>query len=694
MGLIARLLLVAALFAANAVRAEETMSQFAAARLVVLFPGAGKLGPATGQPPAAPVYRAGTLAGYIFSTHAVSGSTGYSGKPIDIVVGLDLGGRITGAVLRTHQEPILVIGVLERDLLAFVERFRNHDIRDAVRVGGRTRKGQKGIDAISGATVSSAVISDTILRSARKVARSRGVLKTGGGGLRLDIDRFEALDWPALLERRLVARLVLDNRQVDRALENDRGVPASGRDPNARFITLYAGLATPALVGRNLLGQRLYNQLMAPRRLGAQIVFIAASGLYSFKGTAWRRRGRFERVRIVQDGRAIALTRAQHHLIEKLAAAKAPELREMAYFVLPPEARLDPAKPWQIELTVRRAAGAGGTAVARFTLDYSVPKTLISGTAAPPAGVRDDVLWQQIWRDRTVSIAILLAALAVLTGILFFHEPIVRRPRLFQATRIGFLLFTLIWLGWWAGAQLSVINVLTFTQSLLTGFKWELFLLEPLIFILWGYVAAAMLFWGRGVFCGWLCPFGALQELTNRAARMLKVPQLEIPWGLHERLWPIKYIVFMGLFALSLGSMAQAIAVAEIEPFKTAIVLHFWRAWPYVLFAALLIAAGLFIERFFCRYLCPLGGALAMPARARMFEWLVRRPECGRPCQTCAVSCTVQAIHPEGRINPNECIHCLHCQVIYNDDHLCPPLIERRKRLERRMSVSGLGASK
>lgn len=74
-----------------------------------------------------------------------------------------------------------------------------------------------------------------------------------------------------------------------------------------------------------------------------------------------------------------------------------------------------------------------------------------------------------------------------------------------------------------------------------------------------------------------------------------------------------------------------------------------------------------------------------------MFEWLKRRPECGRPCQTCAVRCTVQAIHPEGRINPNECIHCLHCQVVPYDDHMCPPLIERRKRLERQMASSGSG---
>jgi len=688
-GLIARIVLIVAVLAANAARAEETLSQFAGARLPALFPGAERIGTFEEQPPAAPVYRAGALAGYVFSTAAVSGSTGYSGKPLDVVVGLDLKGRITGAVLRAHQEPILVIGILERDLAAFVGRFRGHDIRDAIKVGGSTRKGQRGIDAISGATVSSAVIADSVLRSARTVARSRGILAAGGGP-RLDIDRFEALDWPALLQRRLVAQLALDNRKVDQALEKAGATPIAGRDPAARFITLYAGLATPALAGRNLLGQRLYNRLMAARRPGSQIIFIGASGLYSFKGTVWRRRGTFDRVRLVQDGRAISLTKAQHHLIEKLAAEKAPDLREMAYFMLPPGARLDPLRPWRVELTVR---AAGSDAAVKFALAYELPRELVIGKPTPQVAARGGLLWQEIWRDRVISIAIMLAALAVLTGILFFQGPIVRRPRLYHTIRIGFLLFTVLWIGWWAGAQLSVINVLTFTQSLLTGFKWELFLLEPLIFILWGFVAVAMLFWGRGVFCGWLCPFGALQELTNRAARIFKVPQIEVPWGLHERLWPIKYLAFMGLFALSLGSMAQATAVAEIEPFKTAIVLHFWRAWPYVLYAVLLIGAGLFIERFFCRYLCPLGGALALPARARMFEWLVRRRECGRPCQTCAVNCTVQAIHPTGQINPNECIHCLHCQVFYYDDHQCPPLIEQRKRRERRRRLSGDAAA-
>ena len=130
---------------------------------------------------------------------------------------------------------------------------------------------------------------------------------------------------------------------------------------------------------------------------------------------------------------------------------------------------------------------------------------------------------------------------------------------------------------------------------------------------------------------------------------------------------------------------------AEVEPFKTAIILKFVREWPFVVFAVGLIVIGLFIERFYCRYLCPLGAALAIPGRIRMFEWLKRWPECGSPCQRCAKECPVQSIHPEGQINVNECIYCMHCQELYHDDHRCPHMIQvrlKREKYERLSSPS------
>lgn len=124
--------------------------------------------------------------------------------------------------------------------------------------------------------------------------------------------------------------------------------------------------------------------------------------------------------------------------------------------------------------------------------------------------------------------------------------------------------------------------------------------------------------------------------------------------------------------------------MSEVEPFKTTIILKFMRYWPYVLFAVAILSASLFIERFYCRYMCPLGAALAIPARLRLFDWLKRYKECGNPCQLCAVECPVDAIHPEGHINPNECIQCLNCQVLYHHNQRCPHLIKKNAKRRRK----------
>jgi polyferredoxin len=292
-------------------------------------------------------------------------------------------------------------------------------------------------------------------------------------------------------------------------------------------------------------------------------------------------------------------------------------------------------------------------------------------------------MWKTVWSQRKPEIALLTAGLALLTGILLFQDYLARHPRLLRRVRIGFLLYTLFFIGWYALGQLSIINVLTFVQAIMHQFSWDTFLIDPMLFLLWSFVAFTLLLWGRGVYCGWLCPFGALQELSFQLARKLRLPYFEMPHVVHERLLALKFVILLALFGLSLQSMGLAIQGAEIEPFKTAITLRFQREWGYVALALGILALALFNRKFYCKYVCPLGAALIIPGRFHSFEWLRRRKECGKPCQICAVECEVQAIRPTGEIVINECHHCLDCQVTYYNDHKCPPLVERRKRRER-----------
>lgn len=337
--------------------------------------------------------------------------------------------------------------------------------------------------------------------------------------------------------------------------------------------------------------------------------------------------------------------------------------------------------------------GISGATITAMVLNASIMRAahavatsrgLIHTTGFPQTEVLDNLpsgpLWAAVWQDRGFRIGVLIGGLAFLLVILVFQDWLARHPSLLLYVRDGYLLFTLIFIGWYALAQLSVVNVLTFVHAIMHEFRWEAFLIDPMIFILWAFVAMTLLLWGRGVYCGWLCPYGALQELVNQLSRRFKLPQLEFPEVVHERMWAVKYVILLVLFGISLQSLSAAERYAEIEPFKTAVTLRFQREWGFVFYAAGLVVVSAFNRKFFCKYLCPLGAALAIPARLRLFDWLRRRKECGRPCQACAVECEVRAIRPTGEINANECHYCLDCQVTYWNDHKCPPLVERRRR--------------
>ncbi len=643
--------------------------------------------------------------GFVYLNTAIVNATGYSGKPIHVLIGLDMQGVIRTTRLVEHHEPIILIGIPEAKVTAVIESYVGLDIV------GLTRQEKRDLpyDALSGATVTVRVIDDSIIRSAIKISRWYGLggLKpeapaVTGPQMEVDPDQDEVRDWIDLVSDGSVRRLKLLEKDIDEAFAaSDIDVEVDEALGEEVFIELYAALVSVPSIGRSLLGDREYENLSARLEPGKQAILLAGLGNYSFKGSAYVRGGIFDRFEVIQSDNAIRFRDVNHQRLRQLAAEGAPELPDVDLFLVPDDMDLDPVRPWVLELLVNREIGPRQKVFVTFTLDYQTPSTYLKAVEAQtdsvaeePASIADLILeediplWQTLWLEKLWLSVILLAALALLTWIFFFQVWLVKRPILFQRIRIGFLLFTLFGIGFYANAQLSIVNILTVFNALITGFDWSYFLMEPLIFILWGSVAMAILFWGRGAFCGWLCPFGALQELLNKLARLVRIPQIVVPWGLHERLWALKYVIFLTLFGVSLHSLEWAERLAEIEPFKTVIIMKFMRDWPYVLFAIALLAAGLFIERFFCRYLCPLGAALAIPARMRMFEWIKRYHQCGQPCQTCANECMVQSIHPEGNINPNECLNCLHCQQLYTDEHRCPVVIKKRERRERQQGRS------
>ncbi|ERJ17490.1 Nitrous oxide reductase expression regulator protein [Salinisphaera shabanensis E1L3A] len=688
-----------------------------------LIDGADAFGSIQSDPKVAPILKDDERVGYAFLNTDYSQAIGYSGKPINVVLGINERGLIQGGRLVEHHEPIVLIGIPEKRVRDFLNQYKGFDAT----TGTET---EQAVDMVSGATVTALVMEDSLLWAANRVAvglglgnleKPVGVPDQAQAKAQRHIDYeqpAEVKGWQTLVDEGAVASRRLTVGQVNEAFEALDNPEAAKRPEKGEgddtFIELYIAQVSVPSIGLSLLGERGWNNLKNRLEEGQQAILVGGRGRYSFKGSGYVRGGIFDRIQLAHSNGTIRFHDYNHTRVSDLAPDGAPDLDEVSLFTIPERVDFDSAQPWELELLVQRATGALSKVFVRFGLDYQVPDRYLTapppapepadraptaGAAAagaqPQAGVpgdsRTSELWKRIWQSKTVNIVILAVLLAVITVIFFFQEFLVRRPRLLKWTRYSVLTFVLVWLGWWANAQLSVVNIFTLTNSLLTGFSWSYFLMDPLVFILWAGLAAGMLFWARGVFCGWLCPFGALQEITNHIGRWAGIKQFKIPFAVHERLWPIKYIIFLLLFGLSLYDLALAERFAEVEPFKTAIILNFVRDWPFVIYALTLLSLGLFVERFFCRYLCPLGAALAIPARLRTFDWLKRWPECGSGCHRCARECPVQAIHPEGHIDVNECIYCLHCQELYFDDHRCPHNVTRRLKKERRRALGRRG---
>lgn len=681
---------------ASSLQAQGTLEDYLATiSPEQMAPEADAFGEMRADLPVVPVLSGQKPVAWAFLTSDFVGTTGYSGKPIDVVMAISPEALITGAVLAHHSEPIVLVGIPEAKMLATLDSYIGSDLKQEVQERGTAHD----LDIISGATVTVMVIDDSVLRAGVKVARALnlGGLSEGvhsGPQLEVNPEILSSPDWMTLAGDGSVRRMALDIGQINAAFAatgDSKAIdkPEAGA-PAETFIDLNAALVSIPTIGRALLGEAEYKNLTEWLEPGDHAILVAGRGRYSFKGSGYVRGGIFDRIALAQADITVRFRDKMHRRLLAIAAEDAPKFQELDLFKIPADTGFDPTEPWSLQLLVQRAVGPVEKVFLTFDLGYTPPahyllKIAPAVTAVATSSVGEEErakaeLWQRIWHDRKIEIAGLAGLILLLSAGFFFQMQLTANARFHYWFRIGFLSFTLVFLGWYANAQLSVVNLMALAGSLRTGFTWDAFLLDPLIFILWFSVAAALIFWGRGAFCGWLCPFGALQELSNKVARWLRLPQIKVPWGLHERLWAVKYMIFLGLFGLSLASIPLAERYAEVEPFKTAIILKFDRAWPFVLFALLMLAPGLFIERFYCRYLCPLGASLAIPARMRMFDWLKRYHECGSPCQLCAADCPVQAIHPTGEINPNECINCLNCQVFYQSKSTCPVVIKQEKR--------------
>ena len=277
--------------------------------------------------------------------------------------------------------------------------------------------------------------------------------------------------------------------------------------------------------------------------------------------------------------------------------------------------------------------------------------------------------------NRQADLIVLAVFLVSLIGVLSFGLNRLAGHRYFTPIRLGILAFMTCFVGWWGQGQLSIATPLAVVRTVYEGGSFAFLLYDPFSVVIWAVTIVGFVLWGRGLFCGWLCPFGAMQEFAHHIGRFLRLPQIEPPEAWDDRLKWIKYIVLAGMVALIFTAPARLDKAIEVEPFKTAITTFFIREWYYVAYAVGLLLLSMVLFKGFCRYVCPLGAVVAIGGLVRGRDWIARRPDCGSPCQLCKVKCSYGAIKKTGEIQYSECFQCLDCVTIHDAKDLCVPLI-------------------
>jgi NosR/NirI family nitrous oxide reductase transcriptional regulator len=426
--------------------------------------------------------------------------------------------------------------------------------------------------------------------------------------------------------------------------------------------------------GRNLLPAATWDYLQQRLDPGDHALLVMAKGRYGIVSDDFQRGTVPDRLTLTQG--QLPLELRDLDLDTTLQLPDALQDAQWRVFRVISPAALDPSQPLDFALLVNRSKGQFMPEVVNksFVLQAQLPDDYFEAASS------DGKTWVLSWTSRWWELLVLVAGLAVLSWALAKPQWLSASPQRLNRFRTGYLLFTLFFIGWYAQGQLSIVNITAVLQSALAQRSLAFFLYDPMTVLLWIFVAVTFFLWGRGTFCGWLCPFGALQELISQVTQRLGLKALRIPSALDRQLKRLKYVVLAVIVVSALLSVTWTDRLVEVEPFKTSITLNFVREWPFVLWAVATVLLSSFVYKGYCRYLCPLGAGMGLLGRLRRFDWIARRSECGQPCQRCRSDCAYQAIEKSGKVDYDECFQCMDCVVIYESDTLCVPLLNTARK--------------
>ncbi|MEP3233067.1 MAG: 4Fe-4S binding protein [Hyphomicrobiales bacterium] len=633
------------------------------------------------------------VAGYGFETQPLAALPGFSGAPINLFVQVTLEGKFINAEIITHNEPIFVSGLGEAAFHNFVTQYRGLSITDTIVVGvpyGGKSKGSSLVylDGVTKATASVRIAHETILAASFAIAREKMAGIAARQPTRPDPDYSEELTWDMLVEQGIAKRKLITNADVQEAFKDStwEDDDAEAADyPDDPYLDLWVVDLGPTSIAKAALTQDSFEELERFKEISDndEPILVIDAGRHGLVGPDFIRNTSPDLIFAKQDKFPIALRDAD--LDVELANGVPGEIA----MILRTDRRLgfDPTKPWQLSVRAIREHGVFRPEIGTrdFTITHVTDGRFFKTDtveAPPPA-------WRQAIEQRAPDLIALTIGLIGLYWLMLGRMQWLASLPNYTTIRFTILAIMIGFVGWWGQGQLSIATVLGVIRGLLQGQSLEFLVYDPFSLLIWGAVIVSFVLWGRGLFCGWLCPFGAMQEFASKLGEMIGIAQYRVPERLDYWLRYTKYFVLAGLVYAALFAPALTEKLNEIEPFKTAVTVYFMREWYYVAYAVGLLIFSMFVFKGFCRYVCPLGAVMAIGGVLRISKWIDRRIECGSPCQLCKVTCDYNAIKKTGEIRYDECFQCLECITIHDDDEQCVPQVLAARGTK--LKPSGLG---
>jgi len=181
---------------------------------------------------------------------------------------------------------------------------------------------------------------------------------------------------------------------------------------------------------------------------------------------------------------------------------------------------------------------------------------------------------------------------------------------------------------------------------------------------------------GGQIFCGWICPFGLLQDLTCKLRNKLKIKATKVPKKVHNVLRYLRYVLY-GVSLTGLGFILIKLSI--FDPFSITQTLITYKTIKLVSSISLIVfvALSLFIDRFFCRYLCINGAQYSLLSFARIFS-IGRTDKCVN-CKKCERNCPMDIeVTKTEDINSIHCIRCHECVAVCPMDGAIKPRFKPR----------------